>query len=88
MKLNINPFNSENPMSLGDAAKVAGVTALVVWILTFLAAATLGQIRQDPLEFCFDAIKSYLIAFAGNFAGLAGLKYYVNRQKEGGETPG
>jgi len=88
VKLNINPFNSENPMSLGDAAKVAAATALVTWILTFFAAWTLGEIRADPAEFCFDAVKCYLIAFAGNFAGLAGLKYYVNRQKEGGETPG
>ena len=88
MKLNINPFNSENPMSLGDAAKVAAATALVVWILTFLANATLGQIKADPVEFCFNAVVSYLVTFAGNFAGLAGLKYYTNRQKEGGETPG
>jgi len=88
VKLNINPFNSENPMSLGDAAKVAAVTALVVWILSFLANASLGQIKADPAEFCFNAVVSYLVNFAGNFAGLAGLKYYTERQTEGGETPG
>ena len=88
MKLNINPFNSSNPMTLGDAVKVAGVTALVVWILGFLANASLGQIRADPYEFCFDAVKNYLVAFAGNLGGLIGLKYSMSRQKEGGETPG
>ena len=88
MKVNINPFNSENPMTLTDAVKVAAVTALVVWILDFLANASLGQIRADPVEFCYDAVVEYLVDFAGTLAALAGLKYYTNRQTAGGETPG
>ena len=81
MKLNINPFDAGNPMSWRDAAMVSAVLALAIWILTFLANATAGQIRADPLEFVFEAIKTYLIAWAGNFIGLTGLEALVKKVK-------
>ena len=86
VKLNINPFDSSNPMSFKDAAVVAAVAALAVWILTFLSEASLGEIRVDPEAFIFDAVKTYLVAWAGNFITLAGLSELVKRaEKEGSE---
>ena len=82
MKLNINPFNRSNPMSLKDAVIVATASAFATWILTFFAAATLGQIRADPAEFAFDAIKTFAVAWAGNFITLAGLTHLVKQPEE------
>jgi len=79
--LKINPFNQGNPMTLKDAAVVATLTALVIWILTFFANATIGAIRADPVAFCFDAIRTYAISWAGTFMTLAGLEQYM-KQKE------
>jgi len=79
VKLTINPFNSVNPMSLKDAAVVATVVAFVTWILTFIANASLGQLRADPVEFIFEAIKTYLVAWAGTFISLAGLEQLVKK---------
>ena len=87
MKLNMNPFNRSNPMSFQDAATVAAVAALAVWILTFVAEASLGEFRADPEAFIFDAVKTYLVAWAGNFITLAGLSELVKRaEKEGPES--
>jgi len=80
--LNINPFNLGNPMTFRDAAIVASVVAFVTWILTFLANASMGQLRADPLAFCFEAIKTYAISWAGSFISLAGLEQYVKRQEK------
>ena len=82
MKLKINPFNTENPMTLKDAATVATVVAFVTWILTFLASATIGEVRADVVEFVFEAIKCYLISWAGTFMTLAGLEQLVKRSKK------
>ena len=82
MKLNINPFSSSNPMSFRGAAVVAAVAALAVWILTFLSEASLGEIRVDPEAFIFDAIRTYLVAWAGNFITLAGLSHLVEQPEE------
>ena len=88
MKLNINPFDAGNPMSFKDAAAVAAVAALAVWILTFLVNATMGQIRADPEEFVFEAVKAYAIAWAGNFIALAGLSQLVEKAREESAQPG
>ena len=88
MKLNLNPFETSNPMGLKDAAAVAVVTALAVWILTFLVNASIGQLRADPEEFFFEAVKAYVIAWAGNFIGLAGLTELVKRSEKEGSSGG
>jgi len=82
MKLNINPFNKSNPMTFKDAAAVATLTAIAVWILNFLANATIGEIRVDPAAFAFDCIKTYLTTWAGNFITLAGLEQLMKRREE------
>jgi len=82
MDLRINPFDTENPMDIKDAAVIATITAFVTWILSFLASATVGQIRADVVGFCFEALKVYAVAWAGNFITLAGLEQLVKR---GGE---
>jgi len=69
-------------MTLKDAAVVSTVVAFVTWILTFLASAYIGQIRADPAEFAFEAVKTYAVTWAGTFISLAGLEQYVKRQKE------
>jgi hypothetical protein len=73
VKLKINPFDSANPMSFRDAAIVSTVSSFAVWALTFLANASLGQIRLDPAAFAFDCVKTYLAAWAGQFLSLTGL---------------
>jgi hypothetical protein len=82
MMLRINPLNSDNPMSMRDAAIVSTIVAFVIWILNFLANATIGQVRADPMAFCFDAIKTYLVSWAGTFITLAGLEQYIKRQEK------
>jgi len=82
MKLNINPFNTGNPMNLKDAAIIATITASVTWILTFVANASVGQIRADVAEFCFEAVKTYAVAWAGNFITLAGLEQVIKRTEQ------
>jgi len=81
VKLSINPFNRGNPMTLKDAAYVSTLVALATWILTFLANASAGQIRADPWAFCFDAVKTYLVSWAGTFITLSGLEQYVKRKE-------
>ena len=88
MKLNLNPFDAGNPMSWRDAATVSAVGALAIWILTFLVDASVGQIRADPLEFLFEAVKAYLIAWAGNFIALAGLQQLVEKARAESAEPG
>lgn len=83
MKLKINPFNSGNPMSLRDAAIVSSLVALTTWILTFLANSTAGDIRADPLAFIFEALKTYMVTWAGTFITLSGLEQYIKRKKGG-----
>ena len=86
MKLKINPFDRGNPMSWRDAAAVAAIGALAIWILTFLVNATIGQIRADPEEFIFEAVKAYALAWAGNFIALTGLdQLYKKVEAESGE---
>jgi len=82
MRLNLNPFNEGNPMGFRDAAIVSTVVAFVTWILTFLAAASIGELRADLAAFCFEAIKTYAISWAGTFIALAGLEQYVKRGRE------
>lgn len=87
VKLKINPFDAGNPMSWRDAATVAALGALAIWILTFLVNATIGQLRADPAEFAFEAVRAYLIAWAGNFISLTGLELLVKKATtESGET--
>ncbi|MBA7652696.1 hypothetical protein ES703_60535 [subsurface metagenome] len=82
MKLNINPFNDGNPMNMRDAATVATIIALVTWILNFFAAATIGEVRADVVGFVFEAIQSYVVAWAGAFISLAALEQIIKRTKK------
>jgi len=82
MRLNINPFNTGNPMSLRDAAVVATIVAFVIWILSFFANAQWVIIISDPAAWVFEAVKQYAVSWAGTFIGLAGLEELVKR---GGE---
>lgn len=69
-------------MNLKDAATVATVMAFVTWILTFLASATIGEVRADVVEFVFEAIKCFAISWAGSFSTLVGLEQLVKRTKK------
>ena len=82
LELRINPFNRGNPMGFKDAAIVATITAFVIWILEFLAAASVGQLRADPEAFVFAAIQSYAVKWAGVFLTLAGLEQYIKRKEK------
>lgn len=82
MKLRINPFNSSNPMGIKDAVIVSTIAAFAIWILNFLANVTIGQVRADPTAICFDAVKTYLVSWAGIFLTLSGLEQYVKRQEK------
>lgn len=82
MKLNINPFNTNNPMSLKDAAVVATVVAFCIWILNFFAGAEWIIIVADPEAWIFEAVKTYLVSWAGTFISLAGLEQLVKRREE------
>lgn len=87
MKLKINPFDAGNPMTWRDAATVSAISAMAIWILTFLVNASIGEIRADAAEFFFEAVKAYLIAWAGNFITLAGLEQLVKKATtESGEN--
>lgn len=79
MKLNINPFNQGNPMTLKDAAIVATIAAFAIWILQFFANAQWIIIVADPAAWAFEAIKNYAVAWAGIFVSLAGLEQVVHR---------
>jgi len=82
MKLNINPFNMGNPMTMKDAAVVATVAALCIWILNFFAGAEWVIIVADPAAWIFVAVKTYIVSWAGTFVTLAGLEQLVSRGKE------
>jgi len=82
MDLRINPFNTGNPMTLKDAAAVATVVAFVTWILNFLASATIGEVRADVAEFVFEAIKCFLVSWAGSFITLAGLEQLIKHTEK------
>jgi hypothetical protein len=81
MKLNINPFNTGNPMTFKDAAVVATIVAFVTWVLSFFANAQWITITADPAAWSFDAIKSYLVYWAGSFVTLAGLEQLVKKKE-------
>lgn len=71
-------------MTWKDAATIATITAFTVWVLNFLSTAPYELIAADPQRFFFEAIRTYLVAWAGNFITLTGLEQYV-KHKESGE---
>lgn len=79
MKISINPFNTGNPMTFKDAAVVATIVAFIIWILQFFANAQYALIVADPGAWCFEALKNYLVNWAGTFAALAGLEQLIKR---------
>ena len=81
MKLKINPFNRGNPMTFKDAAIVSTLIALVLWILQFFANAQYVTVVSDPYAWVFEALKNYLVNWAGTFMTLAGLEQLVKRQE-------
>lgn len=85
MKININPFNHCNPMTLRDAAIVSSLGALATMLLTVLANATYVTVAAAPGEFAFNLVKSFLTSWAGTFIVLAGLEKYV-QSKESEKT--
>jgi hypothetical protein len=85
MKIQINPFADANPMSLKDAAIVASIAAFAIWVLQFFANAQYNIIVSDPGLWCFEAIKNYVVNWAGTFVSLAGLEQLISRSKE--KTP-
>jgi len=66
-------------MTFKDAAIVSGVSATAVLILSHVANATFGQVSAAPAEFLFNAAKTWLVAWAGNFITLAGLESLVKK---------
>ena len=82
MRLNINPFNRNNPMTWKDAAAVAAIAATATYVLAFLVNVTLGEILIDPAAFAFDSAKIWLQAFFGNFITLAGIEALM-KSREG-----
>ena len=83
MDININPFSRGNPMSLKDAAVVSTVVAFAVWVLGFFANAQWIIITADPEAWIFEALKNYIVNWAGTFVTLAGLEQLVKR----GQSP-
>ena len=81
-KININPFSTGNPMTWKDAAIVAAVVALVIWVLGFFANTEWVMIIADPYLWGFNAVKNYVVNWAGTFVGLAGLEQLVKRGTE------
>jgi hypothetical protein len=82
MKVNINPFNTGNPMTMKDAAVVATIAAFVIWILQFFANAQYAAVVEDPGAWCFEAIKNYAVSWAGTFISLAGLEQLVKHAEQ------
>jgi len=81
LDLQINPFSTNNPMTYEDAAFVASIVAFVIWVLTFFADAQYIIVVADPGAWCFEAIKTYAVSWAGTFISLAGLEQLVKRGK-------
>jgi hypothetical protein len=82
VKVNINPFNTGNPMTFKDAAVVATIVAFVIWVLQFFANAQWIIIIADPAAWVFEAVKNYIVSWAGTFAALAGLEQVIKRGEE------
>jgi len=82
MKLNLNPFNRGNPLTMKDAALISAIAATATYVLTFLANASLGQIRADPAAFAFDSVKTWLVSFFGTLVTLSGLEALVKHTTE------
>jgi len=66
-------------MTLKDAAIVAVVIAFCVWVLNFFAVQEWIIVVADPAAWCFIAIRTYIVAWAGTFVGLAGLHQLIER---------
>jgi len=81
-KININPFNTSNPMSLKDAFIVSLIGAIVIWILQFFANAQWEIIIVDIGKWSFDAAKNFLVTWAGLFGTFAGLEQLIKKAKE------
>jgi hypothetical protein len=69
-------------MTWKDAAIVSAVLAFVIWVLQFFANAQYIIIVSDPGAWCFEAVKNYLVNWAGTFVGLAGLEQLVQHGAE------
>jgi len=81
MMKKINPFAAGNPMTFTDAAKIATLTALVTWILSFFVNVSMTAIRADAAALILSAVQTFLASWAGTFITLAGLDQYMQRQK-------
>lgn len=79
--MNINPFNTKNPMTLKDAAIVSVIGATAIYFLTFFINITAGQICADPATFIVDSVKTWMASFWGNFIALIGLEQYIKSKK-------
>ena len=82
LKLNINPFNTNNPLTFKDAAVIATIVAACIWALNFFANTEWLIIVKDPAAWGFEAVKSYIVSWAGTFISLAGLEQLIKRSKE------
>jgi len=80
--MNINPFSKGNPMTMGEAALIAAIAALIIWILGFFANAQWEVITADPEQWLFNAAKDYLVNWAGTFFTLAGLEQIVKQAQK------
>lgn len=69
-------------MTMKDAAIVATIVAFIIWCLQFFANSQFDLIMVNPGAWCFEAIKNYLVNWAGTFAALAGLEQYIKRQEK------
>lgn len=81
MKININPFNHGNPMTLRDATIVSSLGAAATMLLTVFSNATYTLVAASPGEFAFNCVKSFLTSWAGMFIVLSGLEKYVQKQE-------
>ena len=85
--MKLNPFESSNPMSWQDAAKVSLVLAAAVYCTAFLLHYDLVAILGDVPCFVFESMKFLFSTFFTNFIALAGLSQYEQRKTkdEGGD---
>jgi len=69
-------------MSFADAAKIATLTALVTWILSFFVNISMTDIREDVAALILSGVQTFLASWAGTFLTLAGLDQYMQRKEQ------
>lgn len=73
----LNPFNSSNPMTWEDAAKVSFILAVASYFTAFLLPYNWTTISAGYAEFIFLSVRFLGSVFFTNFIALAGLSKFT-----------